>query len=103
MQLSAFLSFASQVEPKHVQSQSKSEWTGKKGKVAEEVDVEGAESGEWGQGLANGNRPRWVEREGKVEKAYWVSLYGIYRVCNISTEGSSLVERVVSEKSRCLG
>lgn len=27
MQLSAFLSFASQVEPKHVQSQSKSEWT----------------------------------------------------------------------------
>lgn len=57
-----------------MQSQSKSEWTGKKGKVAEEVevdvDVEGAESGEWGQGLANGNRPRWVEREGKVEKAH---------------------------------
>lgn len=55
MQLSAFLSFASQVEPKHVQSQSKSEWT-------EEGKAGGGR--EWGQGLANGNRPRWLEREG---------------------------------------
>lgn len=56
MQLSAFLSFASQVEPKHVQSQSKSEWT-------EEGKGGGGDGGgrEWGQRLANANRPRWEE------------------------------------------
>lgn len=76
MQLSAFLSFASQVEPKHVQSQSKSEWT-------EEGKAGGGGGGgrDWGQGLANGNRPRWPEREGFRYTEY------PYMTFSISKEG----------------